>query len=390
MRERIGLLGGSFNPIHLGHLAMARAAREALGLDRVLLVPDGSPPHKSRGLADRHDRLAMVRLAAQDEFEVSDMETERPGKTYTVDTLEALRAQWPEAELWMIIGGDTLGEIGGWKRAERVFSLCRFAAFRREGLPFPQPPEGAEVTPLSAAIPPISATAIRARIHKGLGLEGWTPSAVEDYIGARRLYDPPEQLSGKAMRKRLAATLPKKRMVHVEGVEAVIRALARRWGADEKKAALAALLHDCAKGMDLPAMLAWADRWEVPLDSLRRTSTALLHAPVGAAMARAEYGVTDPDVLHAIRYHNTGCVPMRLLDKLLYLADMTEPSRRSLPWLEALRAQMLEDLDGALVQAMRHKLDYILARGGDVHPDTSSALEAMENRQTCQTREENG
>ena len=137
-------------------------------------------------------------------------------------------------------------------------------------------------------------------------------------------------------------------------------------------------------------MLAWADRWEVPLDSLRRTSTALLHAPVGAAMARAEYGVTDPDVLHAIRYHNTGCVPMRLLDKLLYLADMTEPSRRSLPWLEALRAQMLEDLDGALVQAMRHKLDYILARGGDVHPDTSSALEAMENRQTCQTREENG
>ncbi len=273
MRERIGLLGGSFNPIHLGHLAMARAAREALGLDRVLLMPDGSPPHKSRGLADRHDRLAMVRLAAQDEFEVSDMETERPGKTYTVDTLEALRAQWPEAELWMIIGGDTLGEIGGWKRAERVFSLCRFAAFRREGLPFPQPPEGAEVTPLSAAIPPISATAIRARIHKGLGLEGWTPSAVEDYIGARRLYDPPEQLSGKAMRKRLAATLPKKRMVHVEGVEAVIRALARRWGADEKKAALAALLHDCAKGMDLPAMLAWADRWEVPLDSLRRTST---------------------------------------------------------------------------------------------------------------------
>ena len=80
MRERIGLLGGSFNPIHLGHLAMARAAREALGLDRVLLMPDGSPPHKSRGLADRHDRLAMVRLAAQDEFEVSDMETERPGR----------------------------------------------------------------------------------------------------------------------------------------------------------------------------------------------------------------------------------------------------------------------------------------------------------------------
>jgi nicotinate-nucleotide adenylyltransferase len=385
MREAIGVLGGTFNPIHCGHLAMAEAAQEALHLTQTILMPAGDPPHKRKGLAKKRRRLQMVKLAAEGRFAVSDLEIERSGKTYTVDTLTALRAQHPDADLWMIIGADTLHEIKNWRDAPRVFTLCRFAVFARGGLSLPEVP-GAQVTRIETPIPGISATEIRARVHRGASLSGLTPPEVIRYIGLNRLYDPPVRLSDKAMRARLKKDLSEARYRHVMGVEAAMRALARRWDYDEKRAALTALLHDCAKDLSLEAMLRLVDDNGEPTDPQRRTLRELLHAPAGAAMARAVYGVTDPDVLAAIAAHNTGRPHAGTLDKLLWLADMTEPGRKGRPWMATLRETAMKDINQAAYLAMRQKIAFIEADGKRVHPDTAAAYAALSRQQ----KEENG
>lgn len=373
MFKRIGLLGGTFNPIHCGHMAMAEAARAALNLDAVVLMPAGDPPHKEPEGATAADRLRMTELAADGRFPVSSMEIDRPGKTYTVDTLEALTAQGAE-EIHMLIGADTLRELKSWREPDRVFALCRFIAFGRVGCVYPDAPEGARVTKLEAEIPGVSSTQVRARVHAGLSIEGLVLSAVERYIGVNRLYDPPRLLSPDEMRAKLQASMKSSRFDHVEGVEQTMRRLARRYGVDEEKAALAGLLHDCAKGMSLEEMRAAAAKYEVAYDPMETNPAALLHAPVGAAVARAEYGVTDPDVLHAIRFHTTGCAEMSVLDQLLFLADMIEPTRRPYPGLEELRAAAEQDLFSAVLLAMRHQSAYIAACGHQPHPDEEAAL----------------
>lgn len=132
MRE--GILGGTFDPVHLGHLHIARAALDELGLDRVVFLPDGDPPHKEPNCSP-DDRLHMVRLACGEEprFVVSDMELRREGRTYTVDTLLALKQISPDAQLVYLIGSDTLYQLPGWRTIRKVTQLCRMAIVLRPG-----------------------------------------------------------------------------------------------------------------------------------------------------------------------------------------------------------------------------------------------------------------
>jgi len=369
----IGLLGGSFNPIHFGHLAMAEAAVKALSLSTLIIMPAGDPPHKSTELADKYDRLEMVRLAAADRYAVSAMEVERPGKTYTVDTLDALAQAHPGSRIVMLIGADTLAEISGWREAARVFSLCRFAVFARDGLSLPAVP-GADIIRLPDEVPDMSSSQIRARVGQGLSLDGFVPPLVSDYIGEKRLYGPPPRMPYPEMRAHLSAVLPQRRYMHTLGVERTMRKLAKRWPYNTERAALAGLLHDCAKGMSLGELRRTALDAGLHVDGGRMESRELLHAPVSAQVARAVYGVTDPDVLRAIWYHNTGAIPMHTLDKLLCVADMTEPSRRTNEKISRLRKLAMSDLDEAARETLRLKLAHVRQQGRRAHPDTEAAI----------------
>ena len=132
-KERIGLMGGSFNPIHERHLAIAACALDEARLDRILFLPTGNPPHKREGLADAEHRFEMTRLATLREprFSASRMEVDRVGVTYTVDTLTQLHRQLPDAELFYIVGEDTLLDLVNWREPDRVFQLCTFLVVRR-------------------------------------------------------------------------------------------------------------------------------------------------------------------------------------------------------------------------------------------------------------------
>ena len=185
---RLGILGGSFDPVHLGHLALAEAARDRLGLDRVLLVVAAAQPLKPQGpAAPAEDRYAMVRLAVRGRrgLEASDLELRRPAPSYTVDTLREIRRRFPDAsEVVLLLGADALEEFPRWRESGAVRALARMVACPRPGAPAPT---GAfEV--LAADTPEASSTEVRRRAAAGEPLAGLVPGDVEAYIRERRLY----------------------------------------------------------------------------------------------------------------------------------------------------------------------------------------------------------
>lgn len=192
---RVGVFGGSFNPPHVGHLAVAEAAAEAARLDRVLWMPAATPPHKrdDPSLASADDRLAMVRLATagNDRFEVSDAEVAREGVSFTVDTLRALAAEHPGDAWHLILGGDSLAAFPSWREPEAIVALARLLVYARPGAPLDVPPALApHVDLIDGPMLDLSSTALRARIGAGRSVRYLVPDAVRAYVDAHRLYRP--------------------------------------------------------------------------------------------------------------------------------------------------------------------------------------------------------
>lgn len=186
---KIGVMGGTFDPIHLGHLCAAEAAREALALDRVLFVPSHVPPHRGPVTASL-DRYAMVCLATAgcSGFIPSDLELQREGPSYTVDTLKALSLAQPADAFVLIVGSDTYPEMAAWRNPEGIFSRCSVAVVERTG----SQDAGAPVRPGVLRVPgpglDVSATAIRQRLRDGKSVRFLVPENVRDYITKRGLY----------------------------------------------------------------------------------------------------------------------------------------------------------------------------------------------------------
>ncbi len=183
---KIALYGGTFDPIHHGHLILAREALEQLGLERVVFVPAARSPFKP-GVASTpaEVRLAMLRaaIAGEECFSVDDSEIARGGTSYTIDTVLASRERWPGAEIWWLIGEDHVGELSKWHRAQELCGLVKFAVFAREGAapgshPFPRIPRRLD----------ISATDIRARVARDASIRYLLPETVRVLIETHRLY----------------------------------------------------------------------------------------------------------------------------------------------------------------------------------------------------------
>lgn len=196
--QRIGLMGGSFNPVHIGHVHLARAALDAGSAERVLFLPTGNPPHKRSGLADKLHRLQMVRLAIEGEahMDVCREEVDREGVIYTVDTLGILKERMPDAEFAYIIGADSLRALHTWKRPEELITLCRFLVVMRPGEGEEETLEaarmwrgrGAQIEFLRMQPMDISSTEIRRRIAADEAIDSLVPAGVAAYIRAHDLY----------------------------------------------------------------------------------------------------------------------------------------------------------------------------------------------------------
>jgi len=191
---KVGLLGGTFDPIHLGHLRAAETAREALRLDLVAFVPSGEPPHRTGPLASVLDRFTMACLASagHPHFTVWDTELKRSGPSYTVDTLASLRTERPDDDLVLVVGSDTWPEMTGWREPERIFALAEVAVVGRPGQPPPDRvvsfPGARGVARVDGPVLPISATSIREHVRRGASVRYLVPGPVAEFIARRGLY----------------------------------------------------------------------------------------------------------------------------------------------------------------------------------------------------------
>ena len=392
----IGIYGGTFDPPHAGHVAAAQAAMEALHLDKLLLIPDAQPPHKQlpQGSATPQQRYDMTVLATASlgkRAEVSDMELRRAGVSYTADTLAALRAQYPEDTLYLLMGSDMFLSLHTWRRPEDIVALAHIAPFSRETedesaafdaqKAYLEQHFAAQVTVIpNPQVVEVSSTEIRARLARGQGGE-LLPPPVWGYIQRERLYGTRTDLTHltpEALRPIALSYLKPKRMPHVLGTEQEAVRLAEKYGADVTKARIAALLHDCTKKLDMDEQLAMCRQYAIPLDELEQKALKLLHSKTGAAIARDVFAVDD-EIYNAILYHTTGKPDMTLLEKIIYLADYIEPTR-DFPGVETLRKTVYEDLDRGLLLGLTMTIDEMEEMGNPVHHMTRDARDYLLKR----------
>lgn len=390
---KLGIYGGTFNPPHLGHLVSARFAVEALGLDRLIFMPAGDPPHKvlPAGSPTGEERLEMMTMAADslllgDRVEVSDLELRREGKSYTADTLRALREQYPEDELFLLMGTDMFLTLQNWREPGTICSLAHLAAFARtekdtgemleQQAKYLSETFGAKCTVIQLPqITPVSSTLLRELLEKGEGRK-YLPPAVYGYILRRGLYGTHadlKRLGEDDLRACSLSMVYPRRHAHILGVEEEAVRLARRWGADERDARRAGILHDCTKYWSKEEHLALCDKYGLKLDELERENVKLLHAKTGSLVAKYLFGENEA-VCRAILWHTTGRPGMDLLEKIVYIADYMEPNR-DFDGVEKLRELAYEDLDAAVRLGLSMSIEDLKRRGAVIHRDTQGALD---------------
>ncbi len=382
---RIGLLGGTFNPIHRAHVQMAEIARDEAALDRVILMVAADPPHKAvdEGVpASERLRLTQIAVCGREKIEAGDQEIVRGGKSYSLLTLQELKAQYPEAELSIIIGSDTLADLPNWYHPEEVLQLANVLCVPRVGIDrhdaataqMLREKYGANVRILSAKAEMISSTEIRTRLTAGLPVEGMLDAAVEQAVYEGGAYFPEDF---RALQEKSRAELTPKRFSHVCGTMRAAAKLAVLWKQDPQKARIAALLHDCAKCLD-PL------RQEV-LSGDESGITPVYHAFAGAVLAKTEYGITDETILRAIRLHTTGDWGMTDFDALIYTADLIEPTRVFFG-VEEYRNRVTADIDTYMNYTLKRIAALIEKKGKQAHPASARAVQWYEQKLRQRTR----
>lgn len=386
------LYGGTFNPIHPGHIAVCRQAAALLSPEKILLMPTASPPHKiAPDLAPGEDRLAMCRAASMflPGAVVSDYEVANGGKSYTIDTLEHLADEYPGEKLYLLVGTDMFLTFEEWRRWREIGRLATVVAASRrtddlaamEAMRTRLLAEGVPSVLLHNNALVLSSTELRAELHSG-GFSPRLDPAVMGCIWMRGLYGCSERdRTPEALRAIVKGMVSEKRYLHTLGVEKASVYLAQRYGADPDKARTAGILHDVCKGLDRAAALQLIAGSDIISDINFPDTPNLLHSFAGAEYIKL-LGVTDPDIVNAVRYHTTGRAGMSRLEMCVYLGDMIS-EERDYPDVDAMRAAADVSLESGMAYALSYQMPYLKSKGYVIYSDTRAAC-----RQYCNKTEE--
>ena len=388
--EKIGIFGGSFNPPHLGHVHAARYAALSLGLDRLMLIPSGKTPCKPvpELTASPEQRIKMLSIAfgSVPIAEVSSMELDRGGESYTWETVQQIREGNPEAELFLLLGTDMFLKFPQWVDADKLCgevtlvsmnrgekgeqeNLIRAAA-RIESM-------GGRTVMLDNPVNPISSSQVR-RLLAFEGADSFLPEGVLSYIRREKLYYVGADLKNLPMERLeqvVVSLLKANRVKHVLGCRDTAVELAKAWGADPVDAGRAGLLHDITKALDGELQLTLCGAYGKLLDDFSRKYPKTLHALTGSLVARRIFGENNA-VVSAIEFHTTGKADMSLLEAIIYVADYMEPNR-DFPGVERLRELAYTDIRGALKLGLEMTLEHLKEQGGEVSPASRQALDYL-------------
>lgn len=316
---KIGIFGGSFNPPHNMHVKIAQEATSQLKLDKLFAVPCGDPPHKRCDL-DKLERLKLSRLAFDGVADTWDYEIVKEGKSYTVETLREVTRLYPDCELYLVIGGDSLRSFDRWYRFEEIASLATLAVAQRTNELFDADLNNlrgkcnAKIVTLNLLPDTVSSSEVRLRYQFGMDNSAYVPPQVNDYILKNGLYSRFRDMAAK-----LKGYLKPERLTHTFYV--VKRGLEFASADEYDKAFIACLLHDAAKYIDE------ADYGKYGFVKPEDMPEPIVHSFLGAKVAKLDFGIDDSEILDAIKYHTTGRPNMTRLDKIVYVADKTEQTR---------------------------------------------------------------
>ena len=366
---KIILFGGAFNPVHNEHVAMLRAAKERLGADRAIIMPTAVSPHKSGFItAPPSARLEMCRMAFGGIGEVSDFEISKGGASYSYVTCEYIRHMYPDDEIFFLMGADMFGCFSQWVYPERILKCVKLAVCAREGCTDVNKSQrdfmdafGERATIVGYKGAAVSSTRIRVCAALGADISHYVPACVAAFISEQGLYAIPSLARAQKL-------MTEKRAAHVLRVAFMAAENCRRFKIPEKTAVTAAALHDCAKNLKLSDKLL---KGFVPPEGV---PDSVMHQFSGAYVAEHEFGITDEDILNAIRYHTSGRAGMSDLEKLICFSDMLEEGR-DYPGVDRLRELFKKDVDLCAENALKEEIEYLEAEKKTVYPLTRQAYE---------------
>lgn len=390
--KKTALFGGTFDPIHSGHIETALLLADALSVDEVILMPTSVPPHKLRAqMASGTDRLAMCRLAAAPypKLTVSDLELRRGGASFTADTLAMLEKERPEDEWYLFTGADMFCTLRTWYHFPDIARRAVLCTVPRDGVDAARlrayadalTADGARCYVARQAVTPVSSTEIRTRAAAGQPLTGLVDPAVERYIRENGLYGHDTQKGDDTMsecttdeqyKAILRTRLSERRYHHSLCVADEARRLALRYGGDPDKAYTAGLLHDILKDTDKTSQLQILDDLGILLSDVERAAPKLWHAIAGAAFLAQILKIDDEEIVTAVRYHTTGRAGMGLLERLLFVADFTSADR-DYPDVDEIRRRADISLEEAMLYGIVYTIGELTAGHLPVHPDTVAA-----------------
>ena len=388
--KRIAIFGGTFNPVHLGHRHILNAAVQAVELDRIFVVPTKIPPHKqAHELCSGEDRAEMCRLAFSDigNVEISDFELKNEGKSYSFYTVSHFKELYPEAELYFIMGSDMLLSFHQWFRSREILEMTNIVSISREDelgreeleayiRQYELPKE--KIIIVDAEPIELSSTQLRERLAEGKSCEGVLSPAVQEYILSKNLYSNEENKSMSDKKKYseykefIKENLSKKRYNHSLNVAEAAVKLAKRYDGDKDKAYIAGLLHDVCKEMPPEEQLALAKQSELDVSEVELSAVPLFHAIAGSVFIQQRFGITDPEIVRAIRYHTVACGNMDKLSQIIYIADLISEDR-DYKDVKIMRKVAEQGLDKAMLEALRFSITDSVAKGNTIPACTLEA-----------------
>jgi nicotinate-nucleotide adenylyltransferase len=370
---RIGIFGGSFDPVHLEHYNLVEAAIKSLSLDKLIVMPAHTPPHKQgKTLTSNAQRFEMCKLAFSDleKVEVSDYELEKGGVSYTYQTCEYFKNVYQDATLFWLVGTDMLRDFPSWRKPEEILKMATLAVcaraedpnwLEREKKSFFEKFQ-TDFVVINYHGKDVSSTKVRVLAAAGEDISSIVGEKLSNYILEKGLYEV------KGAKEALALEKPS-RKAHTLRVAEMAAARALSLGISERTAITAALFHDCAKNLDnnSPLLQGFSIVQGVP--------APVLHQFTGAYVAEKHFGVEDEDILNAIRYHTSGRKEMSALERLIFLSDMLE-EERTFEGVEELRKlfwDKSDDLTVCMAVALAHSLEYLKSKGGEIYALTEEA-----------------
>ena len=381
--KKVGIFGGTFNPVHQGHVSLCAQIKRAKNLDEIWIIPTGTPPHKSSdGIIDDVHRLAMCAIAfpSHEGYHVLDIECNQKGKNYTADTLAALQKQHPDCSFYFIMGSDMFLTFTQWYDYRNILQMAHLlvgarskddAQAMQEMKYTLQNDEKIEIIPVDVV--DISSTQARTRIAFGFDAAFWLNAEVWQCIKEHKLYLPNKE-SVESIKLLLRDCLSDGRYYHTECVVKLAKELAKRFCVSEQKAVWAALLHDIMKDCSQDDLLQYITKNGIMLSGVEKEAPALWHAITGSFFAES-LGF-DEEIVSAIRYHTTARAQMSDLEKIIYVADGISEDR-AYPNIDKVRALLDQGLDFVILNGVKMTLQKLIQKQKPLHPDTLQAYHTL-------------